>query len=175
MYNKWESYDIWFLKYRAWRTEFFMILDCFCPFTHLRTWKIKILKKWKKTLEIISFYTCVLKWQSYDVWYGSWDMEHDGHDFLSLWTIFCLFTPLTQKIKILKKWKKNLEILSFYTCVPKMTIIWYMVPEILSTMNRMFCHFGPFFALLPPNNLKNQKFAKIKKSLEILSFYTSVP
>ena len=34
---------------------------------------------------------------------GSWDMEDDGHNFLSFWTIFCPFTPLTTwKIKILK-------------------------------------------------------------------------
>ena len=50
--------------------------------------------------------------------------------FLSFWTIFCPFTPLTtQKIKILKKWKE-LEILSFYTCIPKIIITWCTVPEI---------------------------------------------
>ena len=38
-----------------------------------------------------------------------------------------------------------------------------------------FCHFGPFFPFDPPNNLKNQNFEEIKKSLEILSFYTSIP
>ena len=37
---------------------------------------------------------------------GSWDMERDRQNFLSFWTIFCPFTPLTtQKFKILKKWK----------------------------------------------------------------------
>ena len=52
-----------------------------------------------------------------------------------------------------------------------------MVPEIWSVMDRIFCHFGPFFALLPPNNLKNQSFEKMegkkkkKTNLEILSFY----
>ena len=38
--------------------------------------------------------------------YGSWDIKCDRQIFLSLWAIFCPFTPLTQKIKILKKWKK---------------------------------------------------------------------
>ena len=38
-----------------------------------------------------------------------------------------------------------------------------------------FCHFGPFFALLPSNNQKNQNFEKMKKHLEILSFYTCAP
>ena len=67
----------------------------------------------------------------------SCDMECDGHIFLSSWTIFCLFTPLaTQKIKISKKWKKSLEISSFYTCVPKIKITWCMVPEIWCKMGR---------------------------------------
>ena len=61
------------------------------------------------------------------VMYGSWNMEHGRQNFLSFWTIFCPFTPLTSwKIKIMRKWKNkkqtnkqtHLEILSFYTCVP---------------------------------------------------------
>ena len=28
--------------------------------------------------------------------------------------------------------------------------------------DRLFCHFGPFFAPLRPNNLKNQNFEKLK-------------
>ena len=39
-----------------------------------------------------------------------------------------------------------------------------MVPEIWSGMGRTFCHFGLFFALLPPNNPKNQNFEKMKKT-----------
>ena len=46
--------------------------------------------------------------------------------------------------------KKLLEISSFYTCVPKTTIIWGMIPEIRCEADEDFCHFGPFFALLPP-------------------------
>ena len=110
-YYKWQSYDAWFLRYGVQRREFLVILDCFLPFYPLTTWKIKILKKWKK----------------------------------------------------------HLEILSFYTGIPWMTITWCMVPEIMCVTDNIFCHFGPFFALLPPNNLKE------KKQLEISSFYTSVP
>ena len=34
------------------------------------------------------------------------------------WVVFCPLGPLTtQKIKLLKKWKNRLELLSFYTCV----------------------------------------------------------
>ena len=38
-----------------------------------------------------------------------------------------------------------------------------MVPEILSTMDRIFCQFGQFFAHLPHKNPKNQHFEKMKK------------
>ena len=59
----------------------------------LKNQKNKILKKWKKLLEISSFYTSVPKPQSYEL--------------QSFWAICCPFTLLTtQKIKILKKWKK---------------------------------------------------------------------
>ena len=45
--------------------------------------------------------------------------------------IFCSFTPpLTLIVKIWEKYKKHLEILSFYTCAPQIKIIWCMVPEI---------------------------------------------
>ena len=45
------------------RHNFFSFWTVFWPFTPLTTWKIKILKKWKKKThthkEILSFYTCV--------------------------------------------------------------------------------------------------------------------
>ena len=83
--------------------------------------------------------------------------------FLPFLTVFYPFTPLwTQKIKILKEWKKHLKIL-FYKCVPKMTVIWCMVPEIWSTTEFFVIldHFVPFY---PLNNLKNQNFGKMKKT-----------
>ena len=46
-----------------------------------------------------------------------------------------------------------------------------MVPERWNVTDRIFSHFGPFFALLhhpppPPNNPENQNFEKMKKALE---------
>ena len=35
--------------------------------------------------------------------------------------------------------------------------------QIWSATDRIFCHFGLFFVLLPPNNPKNQNFEKMKK------------
>ena len=65
--------------------------------------------------------------------YGSRDIKHDRQMSqmwqMSFWIIFCPFTPLTtQKIKILKKWKKHYEIHHFYTSVPKIMIICHAVP-----------------------------------------------
>ena len=56
-----------------------------------------------------------------------------------------------------------MKISSFYICVPKITIIWCMLPEIW-VQHLTFCYFGSFFALLPqywPQKLKIGK--KIKR------------
>ena len=56
-----------------------------------------------------------------------------------------------------------LEISSFYTYVPKITIKWCMVPEIWSATDSIFCHYGPFLALLHPYEPRKSKFEKMKK------------
>ena len=80
--------------------------------------------------------------------------------FLSFWTIFWPFTPLTtQKIKILKKWKKSLEISWFYKCVPKFMITWYTVPEIWWTKDGQTNGWKKWHTEVgrPPKNKNNQK------------------
>ena len=71
--------------------------------------------------------------------YSSWDMEWD--------TFFCHFG-------------------SFYNCISQMTIIWCMVPEILSNTDMIFCQFGLFFAFSPP--LTTQKIKILKKWKKLL-------
>ena len=46
-----------------------------------------------------------------------------------------------------------------------MIATWCMVPGIWSAMDRIFCHFGSFFAFYPPNNPKNF-FKKMKNTPE---------
>ena len=58
--------------------------------------------------------------------------------------------PKNLKNKNFEKIKKLLKISSFYTCLPKTTIIWGTIPEIRSETDRIFYHFELFFALLPP-------------------------
>ena len=160
--------EIW-----AWQTEIFDILDNFLPIYPPWTKKINILKKW--TTEYIIILQMCTKNDSH-MMYGSWDMECNGQNSLLFWTVFFTFYPTNNpKNQILKKWKNCPEILSFYICVQQIKIIWCMVPETWSMMDQTFCHVGLFFDFLPPNNPKNQNFEKMKKSLEILLFYTSVP
>ena len=106
--------------------------------------------------------------------YASWDMECDRHNFV-IQGHFLPFNPLiTQKIKFLEK---CLGISSFHSCVPQMTIIWCMVPEIGSMTDNIFCHLWTIFSFYR-NSPVNQNFGKMKKKqqhLEILSFYTCVP
>ena len=116
------------------------------PCKNLKNQNFKIMKK--PPGDTITLHICTINGNH--MMYGSWDIEHDRPNFLLFCTMFCPFTPQkTKKIKILKKWKKHLEILSFYTSVLKMTIIWSIAPEIWSVMDRIFCHFGLLFALLP--------------------------
>ena len=117
-YHKLQSYDVWFLRYRSWRTEFFIILDHFLQFYPPNNPKNQNFENIKKTPgDIIILNMCTIN--DNHMMYSSWDVERDRQMFLSFSSIFCPFTLLTtQKIKILKKWKESLEILSFYTSVP---------------------------------------------------------
>ena len=111
------------------------------------------------------------KWKSNVI---SWSIRWDRQKLLSFWAIFCPFSPLTtRKIKILKKWKKCLEI-SFYRCLPQVTITWCMVPEISSATDRIFCQFGPFFALLTLSQPKKSLFYKNEKSTRRYYHFTKV-
>ena len=51
--------------------------------------------------------------------------------------------------------------------------VWFLRYEVQRT--KLFVILGHFLPFDPPNNPKNQNFEKIKRCLEILSFYTCVP
>ena len=56
VYHNWWSY-VWFLTYGELQTECIIILDHFLPFMPLTIQEIKILKKWRKQVQISSFNT----------------------------------------------------------------------------------------------------------------------
>ena len=130
MYQQ-SSYDLQFLRYRVWQTEivnygsFFALLP-----SPLKTKNIRILKKWKKNCCRYHHFTQVYqKPQSYEVQFLRHRVRQT--EFFVILGHFLQFYPLaTRKIKILKKWKNYLEISSFYTWVPKITITWSMLSEI---------------------------------------------
>ena len=60
--------------------------------------------------------------------YGSWDMEHDRHKFLSFWTIFCPFTPTNnQGLSLIKA----LAFLRWWT-----TLILILTQEVIKLSER---------------------------------------
>ena len=116
VFQKLQSYEVPFLRYRMRQTEFFVVLDHFLPLHHPNNPENQNFEKVKRHLQMESFYTCVPKITIV------WCVLHEMWSAISIHffsAIFCPFTPLTtRKIKIWKKWKKHLEILSFYTWVP---------------------------------------------------------
>ena len=106
----------------------------FLPFYHLKSQNFE---KMEKLLRYHNF-THVYQKPQY-MMYGFWDTEWDRQNLLSFWATFCPFTTLTTwETKILKKWKKHLEISSSYTFVPQMKIIWCMVPQTRSMTEIFF-------------------------------------
>ena len=144
---------IWFLKYKVQKTEIFVILDQFLsPY-------------WAFYPPMDSYFFILHRHTINDnhITYDSWDMECDRQNFLSFWIIFCSFTPLTQKIKILKKWKKPWRYYHFTHMYHRQSYdVWFLRYEARRT---------EFFVILdcllpfypPPNNPKNRNFEKLKK------------
>ena len=148
--------------YSSWDIEWdrlkLVIISHFLPFTlPPKNPKSQNFEKTTKIAgDIIILHECIKNHNH--MRYSSQDIDWDRQKVLSFWAIYCQSPPTpphppppltTQKIKILKQWKKNLEKSSLYICIPKITIIWCMLPEIWNTTDITFCHFGPFFALFP--------------------------
>ena len=105
VYHKWQSNDIWFLRYQLQMTIFFLIFSNFFAYLPPTAQKTKISKKKiKKTpgdIIILQKYT-----KKHDhMLYCSWDMAFYRCNWhFSFWPIFCPFTPLIpQKMNISQK------------------------------------------------------------------------
>ena len=101
--HKWESYDVWFLRYGVQRTEFFVILDHFLPIYLPNNPKIQNFEKMKKKPGDIILHKCTTN----DMMYGSWDMKHDGENFFVILDHFLHFyTPKNPENQNFEKLKK---------------------------------------------------------------------
>ena len=86
--------------------------------------------------------------------------------------VFCHFRPFfavlphycPRKWKFVKNVKKHLEILSFYTCLPLIKIIWCTVPEIWYSTNRIFLSSLAIFCPFTPLTPWKMKISKMKKT-----------
>ena len=101
--------------------------------------------------------------------YGSWDIEWEGQNFVILSLFFFFFFPfyplIISKIKILGKWKKHLEMSSFYTCTKNQDHMMYASWDIVWSMaDTIFVIQGHFLPFYPNKTQKNQKFWKNEKN-----------
>ena len=117
-----------------------VILGHFLPFYSPKNPKKSKFWKNEKIPGDIILHLCMTN--DHHMMYGSWDMECDEQIFFVILDHFLPFYLLTtQKITIFEKWKKGLEISSFYTIAPKIMIICYTGPEI----QRMRCNIHSLF------------------------------
>ena len=92
------------MVYASWNIEhdrqIFLFWTVFCPFTLQTTWKIKILKKWRKYMKKMYHFTPVYHiWQSYDACFLRYRAQWT--DFFVILDQSLPFYPITtQKIKI---------------------------------------------------------------------------
>ena len=147
------------------RTKFWVILGHFLPSDPLNNpkfWKNKITPG-----DIIILHLCTTN-VDHTV-SGSWDIKHD-RTFCYFGPFLCPLTLLTiQKIKILKKLKKNAWRYYNFTlvyCKCWSYGVWLLRYQAWQNFLLFWAISLPFD---PPNNPKNQNFEKIKKKrLEIL-------
>ena len=149
--NSW--YDLHFLRYRAKHTaigDFRSILNFYPCKTPS---KIKILKT-EKICWIHHHFTHVCQKLQY-MMYGSWDTECNRQNFFVILDSFLPFYPSNNtKNQNFEKMKKSPgHIIILHKCNINDNHIMYHSWDTKCDRNN-FCHFGPFFAILPLNNLK---------------------
>ena len=110
---------------------------------------------------------------------GSWDMECDGQNILSFWTVFALLLPATlttQKIKILKKWKTSLgDNIILRKCTISDKHMMYGSWDIERDIQNFLLFWTIFCTFTPLTTWKIKILKRLKNVLEISSFYTNVP
>ena len=92
--------------------------------------------------------------------------------------IFCHFvtffpfypTNKPQNQNFQREKKNHLEMSTFYTCAPKIMIIWCMLPEILSTTDIFLSFYAIFCPFTPLTNLKTKIWKNITNSWRYYPF-----
>ena len=135
-----------FLRYGVQQTEMFVILGHFSPFYPTNNPKNENFEKMEKNTQRSHHFTLVYhKWHPHDVWlqwYGAQKILFVIFDFF----FYSLTSLTTCNYKIKKKMAKWLQILSFYTCIWQLKIIWRTVPEKWSATDNFFAILGHFLS-----------------------------
>ena len=102
MHHKWRSHDVWFLRYRQQKIEFFVIMDHFLPFDPPNNHeKIK-----KKPWRYCHFKIVYHKWRLYNVWFVRYQARQT-YFFCLFGLFFALLPPWQPRKSNLTKMKKN--------------------------------------------------------------------
>ena len=90
--NVFQKWRLWCMLhgYGVWQTVFLSFWAIFCTFTPLRICKTKFWKNEKNACRCYDFTYVYHKW--HHIMYGSWDIKHNGQNFLSFCTIFTLLS-----------------------------------------------------------------------------------
>ena len=175
MYHKWQSYDVWFLRYQVQHTKFFLILDhslpCYPPYNPENQ---NIEKMRNSPGDIIILHKCTIN--DNHIRNGSWDMECDRRIFVILDYFLPFYPPNNpgnQNIEKMKQLSGHIIVLHMCRYYKWQSYaILFLKYEPLQT--EFLCHFGPFFPFYPTNNPIIRILKKWKRLLEITSFYTVV-
>ena len=115
-----------------------------------------------------------------DIIYSSWDIEQNILKLVILGHFLPFYPPKIPNNQNFVKWKNLMEI-SFYVCVPKITIIWCTVPEILSEDRQnflsfwvIFCPFKNPLLMIPKIKILKKKKKMKKMPGDIILLYIHV-
>ena len=150
VYQKPQSYEVWFLSYGVKPTKIFSFWAIFHPFTSLMALKIKICIKCKKRPEILSF--VYHEWRSCDVWslrYKVWGTNDIKKNEKNAWKYYH-FTLVYHKRWLYDVWFMR-----------------YQVQQFFFVNLGYFCHIAPL-------TTKKSKFWKNEKDAWIYLHFTQV-
>ena len=146
------------------RHNFLPFCTIFLPYYPPYNLKNQNFEKWKKYGDIITLH---LRTTNDDhMMYGSWDMAHDRHNFLSLRYVLLFYAPNNlenQNFEKMKKYTKNHDHMPYCS--------WDMVRDECNC----YFSFWAIFPFYPRNSPRNQNFKKKRKKRLEISFDTSVP
>ena len=189
-----QSYEVQFLRYEVRSGDVVILNLCNKKHDHTQIWsatdkvlchfrsffallpnywlqKLKLGKNVKTTRRHYPFTHVYPKSWSYHVWFLRFKVQRT--EFFLILGHFLPFDPPNNPQNQNFEKQKHLEILSFYACIPQMTIAWCIVPEISSATDRILS-FWAIFCPFTPITIPKIKTLKKWKELLDMSFYTWV-